>query len=118
MSMQELRRAQVAAGEDSVIAELQRKGLIDRETPGYRHEREQWEAAEERKASALRVLAPLGFEDNCDGACPGAIYHSGAGVTLNAATLSPAQVVHELLKIGSERGVAALRRDLRAAIGL
>ena len=88
------------------------------ETPGERHEREIWKAAQERKASALRVLGPLGFEDSDDGECPGAIYHSGAGVVLDAATLSPGQVVYELLKIGSERGVAALRRDLRAAIGL
>ena len=57
--------------------------------------------------------------DNSDGECPGSIYHSGAGVTLDVSALrDPADVVHELLKIGSERGVAALRRDLRAAIGL
>ncbi len=30
----------------------------------------------------------------------------------------PQSVVHELLRIGAERGVEALRRDLRAAIGL
>ena len=119
MDKQEIRRAQIEAGERLVIDDMRRKGLVPiEETPGDRHEREKLEAAEQRKASALRVLAPLGFEDSCNGECAGAIHHSGAGLTLDASTLHPAQVVHELLRIGSERGVAALRRDLRAAIGL
>jgi hypothetical protein len=120
MDMQALRRAQIDAGENAVIADLQRKGLVPSdETPGDRYEREKFEDALQRKARWLRGLEPLGFVDNDDGECPGAIYHPGAGVTLDIATLrNPADVVHELLKIGSERGVAALRRDLRAAIGL
>lgn len=93
-------------------------GALEQESPGERSDRERWERAISRKQSALRVLGPLGFEDSDDGECPGAIYHSGAGVTLDAATLNPNHVVHELLRIGMERGVAALRRDLRAAIGL
>lgn len=93
-------------------------GDLEAESPGDRLERERWELAISCKESALRVLGPLGFEDADDGERPGAIYRSAAGVTLDAATLSPSAVVHELLRIGSERGVAALRRDLRAAIGL
>jgi hypothetical protein len=90
----------------------------DNETPGDRLEREKWEPVIARKESALRVLEPLGFVDNRDDEFPGTIFHSGANVALDTADLSPSDVVYELLKIGSERGVAALRRDLRAAIGL
>lgn len=93
-------------------------GALEQETPGERADRERWEFATSRKESALRVLGPLGFEDNQDGECPGAIYHPETGVVLDAATLRPAMVVHELLRIGRDRGVEALRRDLRAAIGL
>lgn len=93
-------------------------GALEQESPGERADRERWERTLSRKQSALRVLGPLGFEDSDDGECPGAIYHRGAGVTLDAATLNPSHVVQELLRIGMERGVAALRRDLRAAIGL
>lgn len=93
-------------------------GVLEQETPCERADRERWERAISRKESALRVLGPLGFEDADDGEAPGAIYHSGAGVVLDAETLDPSRVVHELLRIGMERGVAALRRDLRAAIGV
>ena len=93
-------------------------GVPDQETPSQRSDRERWERAISRKESALRVLGPLGFENNDDGEAPGTIYHSGAGVVLDAENLKPQDVVHELLRIGSERGVEALRRDLRAAIGI
>jgi hypothetical protein len=93
-------------------------GALEQESPGERADRERWERAISRKESALRVLGPLGFEDNNDGEAPGAIYHSGSGVVLDAENLKPQDVVHELLRIGRERGVEALRRDLRAAIGI
>lgn len=93
-------------------------GALEQESPGERCDRERWERAISRKESALRVLGPLGFEDASDGEKPGAIYHSASAVVLDAERLKPQDVVHELLRIGMERGVAALRRDLRAAIGI
>ncbi len=93
-------------------------GDLEAETASDRAEIAKYELAISRKEIALRVLGPLGFEDNADGECPGAIYHSGAGVVIDAYTIGPQSVVHELLRIGAERGVEALRRDLRAAIGL
>lgn len=93
-------------------------GALEQETPGERADRERWERAISRKESALRVLGPLGFDDLHDAERPGAIVHGGAGVVLDAAVIKPQDVVPELLRIGRERGVAALRRDLRAVIGL
>lgn len=93
-------------------------GALEAESSGDRIERECWERAISRKESALRVLGPIGFEDSDDNETPGAIYHSGSGVVFDAATLKPQDVVHELLRIGMQRGVEALRRDLRAAIGI
>ena len=93
-------------------------GDLERESPGERHEREKWERAISRKESALRVLGSLGFEDCGDGEAPGAIYHPGSNVVLDAATLTPQVVVHELLRIGCERGVESLRRELRRVIGV
>ena len=93
-------------------------GELEAETAGDRAELAKYELAISSKALALLVLGPLGFEDNANGERPGAIYHSGAGVVIDANTIGPQSVVHELLRIGAERGVEALRRDLRAAIGL
>jgi hypothetical protein len=77
-----------------------------------------WDRAIDRKASALRVLGPLGFEDADDGETPGAIWHRNSSVTLDCAITSPAHVVEALLSIGREQGRNEVRAQMRAAIGL
>ena len=77
-----------------------------------------WDRAIDRKASALRVLGPLGFEDAEDGELPGAMWHRGCGITLDAARLSPAQVVEALLSVGREQGRDEVRALMRQALAL
>jgi hypothetical protein len=77
-----------------------------------------WDRAISRKASALRVLGPLGFEDAEDGEVPAAIWHRNAAITLDCATMSPAHVVEALLSIVREQGRAEVRSVMRQALGL
>lgn len=77
-----------------------------------------WDRAIDRKASALRVLGPLGFEDADDGEMPGAIWHRNAAITLDCATMSPAHVVEALLSIGREQGRDEVRALMRQALAL
>lgn len=88
------------------------------ETPGDRWQREQWERATSRKASALAVLGPLGFEDLEDNECPGAIWHRSSGITLDAAQIAPGDVVDEMVRIGVMRGKSELRLNLRQLLGV
>lgn len=101
-----------------VVDEAVSCGALESETPGDRWEREQFERAIARKESVLEALGPLGFEDNSDAECPGAIWHKGASIVLDAATLSPEQVVQAVLAEGMARGRAEVRSQMRAALGL
>jgi hypothetical protein len=77
-----------------------------------------WDRAIDRKASALRVLAPLGFEDADDGEVPGAIWHRNSGLTIDCAITSPAHVVEALLSVGREQGRDEVRALMRQALAL
>lgn len=67
------------------------------------------ERALSRKASALNILAPIGFVDAEDAATPGAIRHPATGVQLNTETLAPGAVVAEIAAHGERRAHEAAR---------
>lgn len=73
---------------------------------------------EERKASALRLLAPLGFVDNNDGEAPGTIFHPGTSLVLDTSTVTPAQVVAALVAEGERRGREEVAAAMRRLIGV
>ncbi len=81
-------------------------------------EQEQFDRAVARKESALKLLAPLGFVDSDDDEVPGAIWHKGCALTLDATRMSPAEAVEAILNIGRERGRSEIRVTVRTALGL
>ncbi len=71
-----------------------------------------------RKASALRLLGPLGFIDNNDAEVLGAIWHPVTGLVLDASSISPAEVVRVIYEAGEAAGREALQRELALLLGL
>ncbi len=92
--------------------------MNDEEGIVERMERECFERAISRKESALKLLEPLGFVDADDAEYPGAIWHRGCALTLDAGRLSPADFMQAILEIGRERGRTDVRNQMRDALGL
>ncbi len=72
----------------------------------------------ERKKSALEVLAPLGFVDNEDGECPGAIYHTDIRGCIDINGISPADVVKIIFQRGKEEGIELVQSNVRKTLGI
>lgn len=110
----QIQRAQRDAGEAAVIAHLEaqmgRLRCAD-ETPTEK-------ALRERKESALRLLAPLGFEDAEDIEAPGAIFHRDTGLCIDVRDTSPQKVVRAIFEQGRDKGADELRAQLRRTLGL
>lgn len=75
-------------------------------------------AAELRKASALRVLAPLGFVDNNDPEAPCTVCHRATGVVVDTATTKPDGVVAAVFERGKAKGQDEVKAAARRLFGV
>lgn len=73
---------------------------------------------ESRKASALRVLAPLGFLDNEDSDVPGAIWHPATGVVIDSSRINPRDVIRVVFEAGEREGREVLQTKLCQLLGV
>jgi len=83
----------------------------------YAHE---WAAIEQMldiKASALRLLEPLGFEDLGDAESPAALWHSASGFVFDSRQ-GPADVIRAAVQFGREQGREEVRSEIRKALGI
>jgi hypothetical protein len=77
-----------------------------------------WFRIEQRKRSALKLLAPLGFQDNQDAEEPGAVYLPQTGFIFDCAKGGPGEVMQAAIDFGRKQGEEALQRRLRELLGL
>lgn len=71
-----------------------------------------------KKKSALELLSPLGFVDNEDGECPGAIYHPEMKGCIDTNKISPSDVVKIIFQHGKEEGIALVQSNIRKTLGI
>lgn len=86
--------------------------------PGAHEDELRTLAADLRKASALRVLGPLGFVDNDDAEAPSTVYHPGTGVVIDTAATVPRSVVAAVFECGRAKGQDEVKSAARRLFGV
>jgi hypothetical protein len=71
----------------------------------------------EHKLQALKLLGPLGFEDNEDAEFPGVIWHRGINQTFDISATDPKEIVRVVFARGKELGDIEAKARMRAALG-